>query len=83
MTICAELLGVGTFFLSEINLPLKEYYGNYFTFSLFAFLVTVVSNFVLNYLFAMKKTDLDNKQKLLVCALICVATAPYLFFLPG
>lgn len=81
-TVVSELVGVALFYIIETNFATDFYYGNYFAFCFFVFLCVIILNFILNYRFALKKSNLLTKQKIILITSIIVATAPYLFLLP-
>lgn len=81
--VVAELIGIAIFYIFETNTEADFYYGNYLVFCLLAFICVVTLNFILNYIFALKKTNVSIKQKIVLVTSIVIATAPYLFLLPS
>ncbi len=81
--VVAELVGIAIFYVSEMNFETDFYYGNYLVFCLVAFFCAAILNLVLNYIFTFRKIDISTKQKIILTTSIVIATAPYLFLLPG
>lgn len=81
--VVAELIGIAIFYIFETNTEADFYYENYLVFCLLAFICVVTLNFILNYIFAFKKTNVSIKQKIALVTSIVIATAPYLFLLPS
>lgn len=53
-----------------------------FLFVTFAFLVSAIVIYVLNFKYTLKKVDLDNKLKVRIAIILAIFTAPYFFFYP-
>ena len=82
-SIGTEIIGIAIFYVLEMNIHPYFYYENYTAFSLIAFFVVVIFNFLLNHIFIFRKINITTRQKLIVAALIAAITAPYLFMLPA
>lgn len=82
-TVVAELVGLAIFYVFEGNTATDFYYGNYFSFCLLAFICAIILNFILNYIFVLRKFSVSTKQKFILTISVVIVTAPYLFLLPG
>ena len=83
VTVASEIAGIVIFCIAEMNTEATFYIVNYTAFCLLAFCCVVILNPVLNYIFVFRKMDISTKQKIILAVLTVIATAPYLFFLPG
>lgn len=53
-----------------------------FLFVTFAFLVSAIVIYILNFKYTLKKIDIDNKLKVKIAIILAIFTAPYFFFYP-
>ena len=83
LTTVAELVGIATFYIIEMNTETDFYYGNYFAFCLLVFFSVSILNFILNYIFVFRKINVSTKQRFILATLTVIVTAPYLFLLPS
>ena len=79
----SEIVGLFTFYVIEMKLGLTDsfYYSHYAQVSALALGISVVLNFLLNFIFSFKRNEVPIGQRALTSFLIVVTTAPYLFLL--
>lgn len=91
----ADIIGSGVLFIPQL-LPSNSVFENIikasisnpfaniegFLYVTFAFLVSVILIYVINFKYTLKKIDIENKIKVKIAVILAIFTAPYFFFYP-
>ncbi len=82
-SILAEIIGVATFCVIEMNTETVFYYDHYMIVCIFALVIVTVVNFLLNYMWSFKKVGLSAKRRFLTALIVTIITIPWFFLLPA